>query len=87
MTTVSVSFNKDVSGPYYTFKCPDDLSAKLFRGDAVLADTKFSIKIVYVAAVHKTPQLDPEATYEYKWVFQKVDFDLLAELKRGGTDG
>ena len=62
----------------YTFKT--DL--KLEVGDLVVVETTVTgrFKICTVVEVHKTPQIDLDADFDYKWIAAKVDLDHYAKL-------
>lgn len=82
MKTIACCFNKDLSGRHYTYKCSDDLYAILFQHDPVLAEVHDGVGIVWVVGKHLTPDIDPNADFEYKWAFQRVDMSLLEDAKR-----
>lgn len=71
-TTVGVSYtlNPTSQDKIYTFKT--DL--QLIKGDIVVLPNNNSLYAFgVIAEVHDTPQVNPKATYEYKWVIDKVD--------------
>lgn len=78
ITTVQASFSKGaIDGRTYTFKCSRALAAQLKPGDLVVADSAKGYSVVWVHSVDQTPQIDPDAPYPYRWIFQKVDLEAL----------
>ncbi len=57
----------------YTFKA--ETNANLQVGDFALVHANDELKIVRVVEVHDTPQIDPEAHFQYKWVVQRIDLE------------
>lgn len=83
-TTVSVAFNDDVAvddllddtvtpaqGQRYTYKA--DLSLELQVGDFVVVHANHRLAIAQVVKVDDKPVINPNATYEYKWIVDKID--------------
>lgn len=82
VTTIQCSYTKDViNGRTYTFKCTRTLADQLHLGDYVIADSAKGFGVLIVHEVHQQSQIDPEAEYEYKWVFQKMDKPCLDALQ------
>lgn len=79
ITLVSVVFPGEMRT--YDFKCTKCVAETLKEGDSAIAETKNGIKIVTVAKVHSEFDIDVNTNIEYKWLFQKVDTDKLAQLK------
>ena len=79
MTTVKCQFED--FGKQYTFKCPLPLADQLSEGDAVLVRTQGEIKIVTVVEVDSEPDIDADAKYDYKWIFDRVRTDILETLE------
>lgn len=80
MKTVDVQFkgcNGGGVGKSYTYKTNLDLAV----GDDVVVDAPSTgMTVVVVTAVHKTPRIDPQAAYEYKWIVTKVDKTAYEQL-------
>lgn len=57
--------------PTYTFKA--SLTDNLVVGDYVVVITTIGIQVGKIMRVDLTPQIDPDADMEYKWIVQKVD--------------
>lgn len=55
----------------YTYKA--DKSLGLAVGDYALVHARSELKIVQICEVHDQPQLDPNASYQYKWLVDKVN--------------
>lgn len=55
----------------YTFKADRSLELKI--GDYALVHANNELKIVQICEVHDQPQLDPDASYQYKWLVDKVN--------------
>lgn len=70
-TTVGVVFPGSVRE--YTYKVSDALRATLKDGDQVVVEARDELKVVKVARIHDTPQLDVKAPFELKWVMCRVD--------------
>jgi hypothetical protein len=76
-TTVMARFPG--SSKQYTYKTHiEDFKV----GDQAVVDARGETKIVTITQVHKTPRLDPNAPYEYKWIICKVDRDEYKQLDR-----
>ena len=75
-TTVGVEF-KETPGRIYTYKVGNNLGLKV--GDEVVVDARGESKVVTVKRVDLAPKIDLNATYEYKWVIQKVEKEAYAE--------
>lgn len=85
---------RPINQPHYTFKA--ELDSGLAVGDYVVVHAQQTLKIVQIIAVHDTPKIDSNASFEYKWVIERIDFQafcqrrleerqinkLLAELER-----
>ncbi|PIE47090.1 MAG: hypothetical protein CSA42_05235 [Gammaproteobacteria bacterium] len=58
------------SGMRYTFKVEPTLNIQV--GDFAIVHANGELNIVQICELHKTPQIDPKANYNYKWVIDKV---------------
>lgn len=67
--------NKDCShqGFCYTFKA--EIDSGLQVGDYAVVHARNQLQIVKIVEIHQVPNIDKNATFEYKWVIQKIDFD------------
>lgn len=71
----------DTVGPkHYTFKVPKKLAKTLAVGDPVICQTRKTLNVVYVTAVHAETMIVPGSDIDYKWVFGKVKPNALSEL-------
>lgn len=70
----------------YTFKAEPDSGLEV--GDFAVVHANDELKIVKIVAVHDAPKIDPKATFEYKWVVQKIDFSkfLLRQSEQKQLD-
>lgn len=66
-TTVDVRFENP--GKLYTYKT----RLSLIRGDKVVVFARDIFQVVEVVNVHTAPKIDYAATFEYKWIVQKLD--------------
>lgn len=66
-TTVDVRFENP--GKLYTYKT----RLSLIRGDKVVVFARDIFQVVEVVNVHAAPKIDYAATFEYKWIVQKLD--------------
>ncbi len=64
----------------YTYKVL--ATAGFVEGDKAVVDVSGQLKIVDVVRVDRTPQIDPKADFEYKWVVCRVDLAAYKALKR-----
>jgi hypothetical protein len=71
-TTVGVSYKAE-DDRAYTFKAL--LSENLKEGDLVIIPSNygFMYQVGIVRTVHKEPQIDTSASYDYKWIVGKLD--------------
>lgn len=80
-TTLNVEFPPDTAASLnsrigarrlYTYKVLTEDGVKV--GDTVVVDTpRDGLKLGLVVEVHKSPQINVSATFNYKWIVQKVD--------------
>lgn len=78
-TTVMVRFSG--YGKQYTYKT-HILDFKV--GDEAVVDVNGETKVVTVSQVHKSPRLEVNAPYAYKWIICKVDrttYNRLASMQ------
>ena len=69
----------------YTYKVSKQLQLK--ENDMVVVKTPSAgYQVVRVEAVHEVPDIDPRATFLYKWVVDKVDTDLYVKLVESEED-
>lgn len=71
-TTIGIQFKPN--DKVYTYKCL--LADNVAEHDLVVLQSPyapFNYTIGHVAHVDATPQIDPNAAYEYKWIIQRVD--------------
>lgn len=61
------------TGRKYTFKADTSLNLKI--GDYALVHANSELQIVQITEVHTCPQIDPTASYQYKWVVDKVNLE------------
>lgn len=80
MTTLSAEFVRG-SGQTYEFKVSRALADTVNPGDWVLCRAQQQVKTVHVTAVHREPQIDPDAEFIYQWAFQRVEIETLDELR------
>lgn len=90
-TTVNVTFTGNdpslefprpplVRCKVYTYKAR--LEDKLEVGDHVVVDSPTTgLSIAVVTDVHKSPQIDLDAPFTYKWIVQKVDRTRYDEMQ------
>lgn len=75
--TISVKFVQTDTDTFkrvreYTYKAPLDMELK--EGDlALVMSPNTGISVVEVVTIHSTPKIDLDASFEYKWIVQKVD--------------
>lgn len=81
VTTVVLSMYNDKSEMKYTFKVARELAQTLKAGDLMLAETVRGLAVGYVIEVHEVSDINPDASYDYQWAFQKIDIDGLKALK------
>lgn len=65
--------------PRYTFKAEKD--SELRVGDYVVVHAQETLKIVQIVEIHDTPKIDPGATFEYKWVISRIDFEAFSQRR------
>lgn len=76
--------NKDSAYCQYTFKADTSLGLKV--NDLAVVHVKSGFGVVQIVAVHRTPQLDPNAHFDYKWVVDKISLNgFLARLQEEKT--
>lgn len=81
ITTLEAVYEE--GGRHYTFKVPSRLALILTEGDRVLARSNGDkIKCVTVVEIHSVPDIDPDASYTYSWVFDRVDTTILEKLEQ-----
>ena len=92
--TVSVILERN--GKRYTYKCLPELHKNLQEGDTVLCSMSSyrdekdipAVRVAKVVEVHTTSQIKfgdvPDDTYE--WVFQVVNAQEMADIKRRESD-
>lgn len=70
----------------YTFKT----FLALIEGDIVVVpNDQKGFSLVKVIEVHKEPQIDLDATYDYKWIIDRVDFttyDMVLTKEKESTE-
>jgi len=75
--TVQVTFDNDyIEGlsKLYTYKAKKDL---VQAGDfALVMTSKGQFKVVKVAHIDDTPNIDPYASFEYQWLVNKLDLSI-----------
>lgn len=64
-------------GYVYTFKA--ELDSGLKAGDFAVVHANDELKIVRVVEVHSSPDIQHDAQFQYKWVIQRIDFELYRE--------
>lgn len=79
-TTAEFNFTNNNTHPrnIYTFKVL--LSDNFGVGDCAVVILDTGLKIVKCLEVHEKPQIDIHATFDYKWVVQKIDHTRYDEL-------
>lgn len=65
----------------YTFRCLWDLAKKLSPGDLVIAKGNNGYQIVEVHSIDEEAEIDVDAHFTYKWVFQRVDTPHVLNLE------
>ncbi len=51
-----------------------------------MVHVKSGFAVVQIVAIHNTPQLDPNATFDYKWVIEKISLSgFVARLQEEKT--
>lgn len=55
----------------YSYKV--DTRLNLVKGDLAVVHANNGLSIVQISQVDETPQLDPKANFNYKWVVDKID--------------
>lgn len=65
----------------YSYKAETALG--LVAGDLAVVHAKDGLAIVQITQVDATPQIDPNANFNYKWVLDKVD---LTAFKRRSAE-
>lgn len=59
----------------YTYKADKSLQLKI--GDFACVHANNTLKIVQITKVHANPTIDPNASYQYKWVVDKIDLQTF----------
>jgi len=77
-TTVAAMYSGDPT--VYTFLCKMELAEKLVPQDKVVAKSARGLGVVMILDVHDVPR--DTGNFNYRWVFQKVDTDEIAELEK-----
>ena len=78
-TVISVSIKFPTTDKQYTYLSTFDVS----KGDTVVVDTQWGLKLVEVTAVRPgLPTELLESAYEYKFLVTKVDLDYYANQQR-----
>lgn len=66
----------------YTFMVHRRLAKTLLPGDSVVVDTTAGLRVVTVKSVHDTDRRPKgRDDIKWKWAFQKVDVNVLKDLK------
>lgn len=92
-TTIAVKFLDSPNNRLYTYKAFKPIT----RGDLVVVKVGVSHKVVRVKEVHEEPKLDPNASYEYKWIIGTINSEeydkqrtlednLNKEIKEGNNN-
>lgn len=68
----------------YTFKVRPGLT--IAPKDRVIVQCSKTQKVAEVLEVHDTAQIDPEADFEYRWIFQRLDTEWLSAIEKEETD-
>lgn len=72
--TVGASFG---GSNIYTYKTRQSFKV----GEFGVVRTQDEYKIVEIKEVHKTPEIDKNATFDYGWIHQKVNTEILPKLE------
>lgn len=67
----------EYQGFCYTFKA--EIGSNFAVGDYAVVHARDELRIVKIVQVHDTPKIDINASFEYKWVIQKIDFTTFKE--------
>jgi len=59
-------------GKAYTYKVARDVEVKVDDFVVVYSDAR-GLVIARVVEVHETPQIDVDASFDYKWIVQRID--------------
>lgn len=77
-TTIDVTFPS--STRHYTYKMPLSMKDKVAESNHVVVFAQGEFKVVDVVKIHDAPQIDPKATYEYRWIVCPVDTAAWMDL-------
>ena len=80
LKTVSVKFNEHDTKSY-TYRTMLDLKVGDYGLVEVTNNRNTSIKMARVVRVHDIIEIDLDSDFEYKWLFSKVDYNVLQALK------
>ncbi len=78
ITTLNAYFeNRNGYSAAYTFKTTLTLANIANPGDHVIVDTTHGIRAAIVSEIHDEPQIDPDASFIYRWAFDIVHTRFL----------
>lgn len=77
-TTVLIRHSKH--GREYIYRVLKSLATQIQPEDIVVVGNQHGIILGTVVEVHDEPQIDPQASYQYRWAFQKINKDQLEYL-------
>lgn len=81
-TTVAVTFAVEIEkylpgvNKLYTYKTNVDLK----ENDMVVVPSPDGFRVVRIIEVHDSPEIDTDASFDYKWVVDKVDMEGYEEI-------
>ena len=79
--TVGIQENNSYRGNY-TFLCQKELAKNLDKDSIVLAESMYGICVCKVKEIHDFADVNVEADYTYRWIFQSLDTESLDSFNK-----